>query len=564
MSTENLSRSSVQTFADLIEAINRRVDLTPRRRQDLVSALRRFCRHQHRNVAEVSAEPASVRRELAQMSPRATGLKPGSLRNLKSLVGKALQMTGITTVPRRSRTPLSPEWKPLLDAVEDRHRRHRLSRLARNMSERGVKPADVDDELVDRYREELISKSLVTRPKQSGRETVLAWNLMRRTPVGQHLRELTVPISRPSYARSPEAFPPSFSDDLESYLAQLEGDSLFGERSAPPASPDTISARRKWILALASALVEAGRDPQSICSLADLVQPEAAKAALKVVWNRLGRRRTGYLHNLALLLVNLGRHWVKLPSEELEGLRKLRRSIDPGKSGGMTDSNRRKLVQFADPANVQGLFRLPGHLMEEAVRRDRGGVREAVVAQTAVAIAIELKASLRIRTLVALDVEQHIVRSHSRPREVAHLMIPPGLVKNRQPLYFELPAGLLQLIDTYCVQFRPRLVTRPGSWLFPGRDGPKDRGGMSRQISETIWKETGIRMHTHLFRHLAGFLILHKSPGEFETVRRLLGHRSSETTSRFYSAMDQAAAFRRYDEIVTQHLAPEEDRDAAE
>jgi integrase len=87
---------------------------------------------------------------------------------------------------------------------------------------------------------------------------------------------------------------------------------------------------------------------------------------------------------------------------------------------------------------------------------------------------------------------------------------------------------------------------------------------MSRQISETIWKETGLRMHTHLFRHLAGFLILRENPGEFETVRLLLGHRSFETTSRFYSAMDQAAAFRRYDEIVSQYLSPEDQRDAAE
>lgn len=566
MSTESLSRSSYQTFADLIAAINQRTDLPLRRRQDLTSALRRFCRLQHQDPGEISAESVKVRQELAQMSPRGTGLKPGSLRNLKSLVGKTLQMTGITAIPRRARYPLSLEWKPLLGAIEDQHQRHRLSRFARAMSERGVKPADVDDELMDRYREELVSKSLVTRPKQSGRETVLAWNLMRRTPAGQRLRELSVPDSRPRYARSPEAFPASFSADLESYLAQLEGDDLFDERTAPPASPDTICARRKWILCIGSALVEAGRDPHSIRSLADLVQPEAAKAALKVVWNRLGQRKTGYLHNLALLLVNLGRHWVKLPAEDLEKLRALRRAIDPGKSGGMTESNRRKLVQFADPANVRRLFRLPGRLMEEALRSDRGGVQEAVLAQTAVAIAIELKAPLRIRTLVALDVEQHIARSHSRSREVAYLMIPPGLVKNRQPLSFELPGEVLQLIDTYCVRFRPRLMTRPGSWLFPGRNGPKDRGGMSRQISEMIRKKTGLRMHAHLFRHLSGFLILRQNPGEFETVRLLLGHRSFETTSRFYSAMDQAAAFRRYDEIVSQSfdLPREHDRDAAE
>jgi hypothetical protein len=52
-----------------------------------------------------------------------------------------------------------------------------------------------------------------------------------------------------------------------------------------------------------------------------------------------------------------------------------------------------------------------------------------------------------------------------------------------------------------------------------------------------------------------------KNPGEFETVRRVLGHRSAETTSAFYCGMEQAAAFERYDEVVSQYLA-EADRDA--
>ena len=81
---------------------------------------------------------------------------------------------------------------------------------------------------------------------------------------------------------------------------------------------------------------------------------------------------------------------------------------------------------------------------------------------------------------------------------------------------------------------------------------------MRIQISETIRKATGLRMHPHLFRHLAAFLILRRNPGEFETVRVLLGHRSIATTIRFYCAMEQAAAFARFDEVVSGYLAEEE------
>ena len=58
-------------------------------------------------------------------------------------------------------------------------------------------------------------------------------------------------------------------------------------------------------------------------------------------------------------------------------------------------------------------------------------------------------------------------------------------------------------------------------------------------------------------------MILRRNPVEFETVRVLLGHRSRETTTRFYCAMEQAAAFERFDEVVSAYLA-EEDENAPE
>jgi integrase len=563
MSTEYPSRTMIPTCADVIERIDSRTDLPLRRRQDLGSAVRRFCRLQSRQPQDVPADPADLRRQLAQMSAVTAALSPGSFRNLKSLLGKALIAAGITTVPRRSRTPLTPEWRQLLAGVVDRHQRYSLSHLARYCSERGVLPTDIDDQTIAVYGRDLILKSLLERPKQAYRNACLAWNKAMNTVAGWPQHKLTIPNSRPTYTLSPSAFPSSFGTDLDAYLEHLSGDDLFGEMGGRPASLDTLKGRRKQILGLASALVEAGHDPQSIRSLADLVAPKAAQAALTTVWNRLGQRKTGYLHNLALLLVILGHHWIKVEPDDLERLRTLRRNLDPGKSA-MTENNRRKLLQFTDQANVAALLRLPRQLAAEAVRRDRGGVAEAVEVQSALAIAIELTAPLRINTLVKLNRDQHIVRSRPGPRGVIHLVIPASDVKNRMPLELELPPRVVELLDLYWERFRPRLVSQPGSWLFPGWNGHKNREGMSKQISQTIRKVTGLRMHTHLFRHLAGFLILSRNPGEFETVRLLLGNRSSEMTSAVYCGMEQAAAFRRYDEVISGYLADEELDDAAE
>ena len=563
MPTGSLSPISIPTCADVIQQIGIRTDLPLRRRQDLSSAVRRFCRLQNRPPHDVRADPMELRHQLKQMSPIITGLSPGGFRNFRSLLGKALIVAGVTSVPRRSRTPLALEWRQLLERIADRRQRYSLSHLARYCSARDRLPADIDDDLVAGYGRDLVSKSLLERPKQAYRNACLAWNMAVATIAGWPQQRLAVPNHRRIYARSLSAFPESFQSDVENYLVHLTGDDLLDEMAARPASLDTLKGRRKQILAVASALVEAGRDPQSICSLAGLVEPEAAKAALTIIWNRLGRRKTGYLHNLALLLVNISRHWVKADSGDLQRLRALRRRLNPGKTG-MTEPNRRKLLQFADRDNVAALLRLPRQLVTEAVRRDRGRAAEAVAVQSALAIAIELAAPLRIHTLARLNLDQHIVRSRPGPRGIVHLAIPACDVKNRVPLELALPPRVVEILDLYWQRFRQRLVSHPGNWVFPGRNGHKDSAGLSTQISQTIHKITGLRMHTHLFRHLAGFLILSRNPGEFETVRLLLGHRSSETTSGFYCGMQQAAAFRRYDDVISEYLAAEENNYAEE
>jgi integrase len=54
------------------------------------------------------------------------------------------------------------------------------------------------------------------------------------------------------------------------------------------------------------------------------------------------------------------------------------------------------------------------------------------------------------------------------------------------------------------------------------------------------------------FRHLAAWIYLRAHPGDYETVRRLLGHKNVATTIRFYQEMEKLTASRRYNEIVTE------------
>ncbi len=131
-------------------------------------------------------------------------------------------------------------------------------------------------------------------------------------------------------------------------------------------------------------------------------------------------------------------------------------------------------------------------------------------------------------------------------------MIPGDEVKNGEPLEFTLPAETIRLLELYLGDYHPRLVTGPCAWLFPGKPGdrPKTRELLGDQVSKHVFEATGLKVNLHLFRHLAAKLYLDRNPGGYEVCRRILGHRSMDTTTRFYAGMETAAASRHFDEQI--------------
>jgi integrase len=92
--------------------------------------------------------------------------------------------------------------------------------------------------------------------------------------------------------------------------------------------------------------------------------------------------------------------------------------------------------------------------------------------------------------------------------------------------------------------FRPTLLRGSNEpWLFPGENGGcKDAKTLSGQITERIEKATGLRITVHQFRHAAAAMWLKHNPGDYETVRRMLGHRSIQTTINFYCGLETMQA----------------------
>jgi site-specific recombinase XerD len=116
--------------------------------------------------------------------------------------------------------------------------------------------------------------------------------------------------------------------------------------------------------------------------------------------------------------------------------------------------------------------------------------------------------------------------------------------------------GGVQLIDEYIHEFRPTLLRRSNAaWLFPGVAGePKTANMFSTQITQRIQKATGLRITVHQFRHASGAIYLKHCPGEYENVRRLLGHRNIQTTINFYCGLETTQANEAFGKIIRGHI----------
>ena len=116
---------------------------------------------------------------------------------------------------------------------------------------------------------------------------------------------------------------------------------------------------------------------------------------------------------------------------------------------------------------------------------------------------------------------------------------------------YPLPPQSVALIDRYLTHFRPILTTGGSTALFPGRSGaPQHPNALREQICNAVFEHLGVRVNPHLFRHIAAKLFLDANPGSYEVMRRVLGHRSVETTTAFYTGLETPAAVRHFDATI--------------
>jgi hypothetical protein len=452
--------------------------------------------------------------------------------------------------------PLTAEWEELRAQVSDGLVRYRLSSFIRYCSANNVSPREVDETVVDRFAQ---YRNRCGKPADDAFRRLLAraWNAnIGRMPNWPNQR-LAEPPVKPAVEVEWEEFPRGLRRDVDKYLKGLTQirKSRTG-RHIKPLRESTIRGRRAELQATARMAVKIGIPVEKLGSLAALLKPKLAEKILDAYWEKNGEKPKLYTIDLARRFVAIAKETKCLSDpdcEQLQGMwRRLKEERPPE---GLTEKNLDFLRKVLTPGVWGRVVKLPFAMMEEARRRRHRPVRAAVIAQKAVAIAIETVAPVRLANLTSIRLGTNLNKPDG-PDSNYWLHFAPEDVKNTVRLQFVFKEYLTQLIDEYVHDFRPTVLRgRKDDYLFPGlREGAKQKVSFSVEISRYIEKATGLKMTVHQFRHAAGAIILKNRPGEFELVRQILGHRSLTTTMRCYVGLETIQASEIFTEMVVAEI----------
>jgi integrase len=309
---------------------------------------------------------------------------------------------------------------------------------------------------------------------------------------------------------------------------------------------------------LASAAIHAGVPIAALSSLRALIDAAIVEPALNWLVGRFGGQPAPHLANIARVTCVVARHFLDQATEvervkEERNLRDLRlfcANLQP-RGNGMTRKNRELLNRFKNPELLARFVMLPQQLFARVASKPRPRPADARRAVLAVAIEILLHAPIRIQNLHAIRLDTHYKVYGQGVKARAVLEFAVAEVKNEVDLSYPLPASTAAMIDEFCRRLRPLLAEPNSPYLFPGRGlRPGQSSALGKKIADVTAEIVGVRITAHQFRHICALLYLQQHPGDYETVRRFLGHSRIEMTIRYYAGMEGEAAIALWDNTL--------------
>ena len=551
MNAIKLQSNHIMTLEDLLDRVENDPELERQRKLNLRSSIRKFSVTVN-GTLQLQASFPVFRDIIKKADIAAAGITPSRWGNIKSDLTFVLKRYGAATrAPLRK--DLSVEWTAIMEmfaGVEPKFLRG-ISSLAHFANLYDIAPVEVNDATFDAFLDHLTHTTLKNRPDKTHQQATKLWNECSKRFPSWPGKKVSVPSYKKRVSYSWDEFPASFNEDISLYIQFMGTDDPTGQHCVgTPRKASTLTHHKKQIQRWASALVRDGYNIDAIVDLSVLVEAENFKRAVRYyheVW--LGGKKAS-LFEMASTMVVVAQEYVGIDGEDLEELKQIRNWLKC-RERGMTDKNRERLRPFLASVNQVKFLCLGDKLIKVATKNGLSH-RSALMIQKALLHEILIQAPMRFSNLVGLNLNRHIKRIKNGRSAKLFIVIPGEEVKNEEMLEFELPASTVRLFDLYINKYRPLLLngTEEG-WLFPGQvHGHKNEVTLRGQLCQIVKKQTGLIVNPHLYRHIAAFFYLQAHPGDYETVRKLLGHKSVETTMMSYAEFDGLAARRLYSEHI--------------
>lgn len=541
-----------RNLAEVVERLPSITSLTNNRRRDLISACNSLGRLIGLPLKSIPTDVAVLRDTLVSVHPVQGRISTKRLSNIKSDLAAALQVTGVLPADDPDVEP-SGKWVAFMGHAKEPYQRWTLARFSRFCTLRKIEPEDVDDTTLRSFAEHLDARVIAHDPRTTVKAVGKAFN----TIVTQN----SIPLNRlstasgTSYVTAPiSAYPPSLQTDLAAYLQRLEKPDLFSDGGPDrPLRSKSLRNIEAHIRQLLQAAVDVGFPLDRFQTLADLLDLQVLGRAIDGMIERFGGRVPTSLPNILGTLLAIAKYHAGSPPELLVKLRKARKGFADRLGSNiprMSEKAARRLEQFDDERNVELLVDLPYKLIKRA-NKTAGTQRSTMDATCATAIAILLACPMRAEDLAELELGADI-QAVQRGKKTHYLLhIAAEKTKNRSAIVAEIEPPLSTVVATYLKNHRKFAVDDPGPWVFPRPSGgPQTPDHFGEKIKAKIADEIGLDVNAHLFRHLSAKLFLEAHPGNYEEVRRILAHKSIETTTQIYSPMSNRAAFKRFNAIL--------------
>jgi integrase len=544
------------SFAEAIAAVENADELPSARRIHWTCSLRQIAKGLGRPAESIAARWGAVALKVNQLHHADRGIDWKTLANHKANAKRALHwFQHDQDLPARG-TPLKPEWHALRRRLDDLSRLTKLSGLIRYCSLKGIPPKDVNDTVIDDYMRYRAQTTALATDIKAWRAIARAWNASQGLK-GWPQQTLTEPALKKSGDWPHwDDFPPSLHQEIAAHLISLSRPrrGVDGKRLSP-CKASTIRSRRNDLISLAKKAVRLGTSIESLTSLPTLLNPVLVESIIDNEWEAAGSEPKTTTIDLGKKILAVARS-VGVDAASLVQLDEIRAKLEKYRRAGLTPKNMILVRKILNGDVWERVVNYPTQLMKEArARKDRSPMKAAVMVEVAVAIAIETVAPVRASNLASVRLDENLTRPGGIGSKYL-LAFPYYDVKNRVDLTFELDDYVTGVIEEYVQDYRPTVLRGANSdWLFPGMKGkPKNSHLFGIQVTDRIQKATGLRMTLHQFRHAAAAIYLKHHPGDYETVRRLLGHRNIKTTINFYCGLETIQASREFGKIIRDNL----------